>query len=134
MRLQVVMTEAEHGEIRAVAERHRMNVSEWVRTVLRDAREREVRAGAPAVRESGASYGAAPPFPGRVRLEVDVKRDLIEAVQERYHLPTPRAAVEYALSRAAVQPMSKEEALAMQGKGWEGDLHALRPADTGEPL
>lgn len=128
------MTETEHGETRAVAERHRMNVSEWVRAVLRDAREREVRAGALEARESRASYGGATPFPGRVRIEIDVKRDLIEAVQERYHLPTPRAAVEYALSRAAVQPMSKEEALAMQGTGWEGDLHALRPADAVESL
>ncbi len=132
MRLQVVMGEGEYGEIRAAAERRRMNVSEWVRVVLRDARERDARAKAPAVREGRPPYGEArTPFPGRVRIELDVKEDLIEAVRERYHLSSPRAAVEYALARAAVRPMSKDEALAMQGAGWEGNLDTLRSGDPG---
>ena len=132
-RLQVVMGEGEYGEIRAAAERRRMNVSEWVRVVLRDARERDARAKAPTVREGRPPYGAgSTPFPGRVRIELDVKEDLLEAVRERYHLPSLRAAVEYALARAAVRPMSKEEALAMQGVGWEGDLEALRSGDAGD--
>lgn len=127
------MSEGEYAEIRAAAERRRMNVSEWVRAVLRDARERDARGKAPIVREGRPPYGAGPAsFPGRVRIELDVKEDLLEAVRERYHLPTLRAAVEYALARAAVRPMSKEEALAMQGVGWEGDLETLRSGDAGD--
>jgi Arc/MetJ family transcription regulator len=133
MRLQVVMSEEEYGEIRAAAQRRRLNVSEWVRSVLRAARERDARAAPPAVRESGPDYGAGrTPGAERVRLEVDVREDLIDAVLERYHLSSARAAVEYALSRAAVRPMSKDEALSMEGAGWEGDLDALRSGDPGK--
>jgi Arc/MetJ family transcription regulator len=45
----------------------------------------------------------------------------------RCGLPTKRAAVDYALRRLDIEPMSKEEALAMEGKGWwEGDLAEMR--------
>jgi Arc/MetJ family transcription regulator len=131
MRLQVVMSEEEYAEIRAAAERRRLNVSEWVRAALRDARDQEVRDGARAVREGRPRYGGATLTP-RVRIELDVKGDLLEAVRERYHLPSARAAVEYALARAAVRPMSKEEALSMEGAGWAGDLDALRSGDPGD--
>lgn len=40
-RLQVVLDDAEYGEIRRIARRHRMNVSEWVRQALRRARRSE---------------------------------------------------------------------------------------------
>lgn len=40
-RLQVVLDEAELKEIRRAAARHRMTVSEWVRTVLREGRQAE---------------------------------------------------------------------------------------------
>ncbi len=69
----------------------------------------------------------------RVRIEVDVKEELLEAVRERYHLTSPRAAIEFALRRAAVRPMSKEEALAMEGVGWDGNLDAMRSGDPGAP-
>jgi len=140
-RLQVVMSQKELDEIRAAAERHRVTVSEWVRIVLREERERTVRGRSAAVlRERGRPYGDAPaasPVDApagptrRVRIEVDVKEELLEAVRERYHLTSRRAAVEFALRRAAVRPMSKEEALAMQGVGWDGDLGAMRSGDPG---
>ena len=108
-------------------------MSEWVRSVLRDARERDARASTLAVRESQPLYGEGrPTFPGRVRIELDLKEDLLEAVRKRYDLSSPRAAVEYALARAAVRPTTKEEALSMQGVGWEGDLDALRSGDPGD--
>lgn len=66
---------------------------------------------------------------GRVRVELDLKEGLLDAVRTRYHLPTDRAAVEYALRRAAVTPMSQEEVLEMEGVGWDGDLDALRSGD-----
>jgi Arc/MetJ family transcription regulator len=132
-RLQVVMSEEEYDDIKSAAERRRLNVSEWVRWVLREARDRDARTGPFAVHERQPPYGEVPPGPpGRMRIEVDVREDLIEAVLDRYHLSSARAAVEYALSRAAVRPMSKDEALSMEGAGWEGDLDALRSGDSGE--
>jgi len=136
-RLQVILDEAELQEIRAAAERRRMNVSEWVRLVLREerARERTGRTSAPAVRESVGVYrGAADSPRSRVRVEIEVKESLLDAVQERYRLPTRRAVVEFALRRVAVVPMSKAEALAMQGDGWDGDLGAIRSGDDPEAL
>ena len=135
-RLQVVMSQKELDEIRAAAERQLLTVSEWVRLVLREERERAVRGGSTAVRDRGRPYGYAPAdAPAgptrRVRVELDVKEELLEAVRERYHLTSRRAAVEFALRRAAVRPMSKEEALAMEGVGWDGDLGAMRSGDPG---
>jgi Arc/MetJ family transcription regulator len=133
-RLQIVMSSKELDEIRTAAERRRMTVSAWVRLVLREERGRTARGHLAVVRERGGAYGKEPAGPTpRVRLEVDVKEDLLEAVRERYHLSSQRATVEFALRRAAVRPMSKEEALAMEGVGWDGDLGAMRSGDPGEP-
>ena len=63
----------------------------------------------------------------------ELEEELLEAVRERYHLTSRRAAVEFALRRAAVRPMSKEEALGMEGVGWDGDLGAMRSGDPGAP-
>jgi Arc/MetJ family transcription regulator len=140
-RLQVVMSDVELGEIRAAADRRRMNVSEWVRMVLREERDREMRGRSSLVAEPRGTYGEPPASLGtgasgsspapRTRVEVDVKEELLDAVRERYRLPNRRAAIEFALRRVAVQPMSKEEALAMQGVGWEGDVERTRSADPG---
>ncbi len=128
------MSKRELDEIRTTAERHHMTVSAWVRLVLREERERALRGRSTAVRESGPPYGDATAGPTRrIRLEVDVKEELLEAVRERYHLTSQRAAVEFALRRAAVRPMSKEEALSMEGAGWDGDLGAMRSGDPGHP-
>jgi Arc/MetJ family transcription regulator len=48
----------------------------------------------------------------------------------RYRLPSRRAAVELALRRLAGEPMSRDEALAMEGTGWSGDLAELRAPDA----
>lgn len=125
------MSDEEHEEIRQAADRARMTVSEWVRRVLRDARERPTH-GPGAVREAPPAYGAPPSgLSGRVHVEMDLKEDLLEAVRQRYRQPTWRAAVEYALRRAAVSPLTRDEALAMRGAGWEGDLDAMRDGDPG---
>ncbi len=130
-RLQVVLSESELDEIRAAAERRHSSVSEWVRSVLRAERERDRKGRSSSVREpAAADPGALGSDPGRVRVELDLREDLLVAVQDRFHLSTARAAVEFALRRAAVSPMSKDEALAMQGVGWEGDLDALRAGDS----
>ena len=44
----------------------------------------------------------------------------------RYGLTSKRAAVDLALRRMAGEPLSKGEALALEGSGWEGDLEEMR--------
>jgi Arc/MetJ family transcription regulator len=65
---------------------------------------------------------------GRTNIEID--DELIERVMSRYRLPSKRAAVELALRRLAGEPMSRDEALAMEGTGWSGDLDELRSPDA----
>ena len=129
------MTTEELDEIRAAADRDRASVSSWVRRVLREERERERTGRARTVREEGPAYSGTPGSPAsRVRIELDLKEDLIVAVQDRYRLTSRRAAVEFALRRVAVTPMSKDEVLAMQGVGWDGDLDETRSGDPGAIL
>lgn len=66
------------------------------------------------------------------RPNIDIDEELLRRVMRRYHLGTKREAVHFALTRVAGDPMSREEALAMEGTGWEGDLDALR-GDRIEP-
>lgn len=61
---------------------------------------------------------------GRTNIEIDAQ--LIARVMRRYGLPTKRAAVDLALRQLDLDPMTREEALAMRGTGWEGDLAELR--------
>ena len=44
----------------------------------------------------------------------------------RYGLTTKRAAVDLALRRLDLEPMGRDDALAMRGTGWEADLEQLR--------
>lgn len=63
------------------------------------------------------------------RTNIEIDEDLIQRVMRRYDLPTKRAAVDFALRRVDVVPLSLEEALAMQGTGWEGELDEARRSD-----
>ncbi len=60
------------------------------------------------------------------RTNVDVDDALVERVMRRYGLRTKRAAIDLALRRLDLEPMSREEALALRGRGWPGDLDDLR--------
>jgi Arc/MetJ family transcription regulator len=60
------------------------------------------------------------------RTNIDIDEALIERVMKRTGAKTKRAAVELALRRLDLDPMTREEALAMEGSGWEGDLDAVR--------
>jgi len=64
---------------------------------------------------------------GRTNIEID--DELVGRVMRRYRLPSKRAAVDVALRRPVGEPMSRDEALAMEGAGWTGDLDALREPD-----
>jgi Arc/MetJ family transcription regulator len=66
------------------------------------------------------------------RTNIDIDDEACQRVMEQYHLKTKRDAVNYALRRLAVVPMTVEEALAMEGSGWEGDLDEMRQSRVPE--
>lgn len=59
------------------------------------------------------------------RTNIDIDEAACHAVMQRYGLKTKREAVNFAL-RQMGRVATLEEALAMQGTGWEGDLDAMR--------
>ncbi len=61
---------------------------------------------------------------GRTNLYLD--EDLIAEAMRRYGLSSKRAAVDFALRRLVGDAMTRDEALAMQGSGWDADLEELR--------
>jgi len=64
------------------------------------------------------------------RTNIDIDEDLIRRAMDRYGLRTKREAVDLALRRlVGGEPLGLEEALAMRGSGWEGELAELRAAD-----
>jgi Arc/MetJ family transcription regulator len=66
------------------------------------------------------------------RTNIDIDEELIQRVMDRHGLKTKRDAVDFALRQLDEEPMSLDEALAMEGSGWEGDLaqmRASRPLD-----
>lgn len=60
------------------------------------------------------------------RTNIDLDDEAVEAVMRRYHLGTKREAVNFALRQLAAEPMPLDEALALRGSGWGGDLDAMR--------
>jgi Arc/MetJ family transcription regulator len=63
------------------------------------------------------------------RTNVDIDDRLIETAMRRYGVPTKREAVDLALRRLVGEPMTRDEALAMEGRGWNADLDEIRHAD-----
>jgi Arc/MetJ family transcription regulator len=65
------------------------------------------------------------------RTNIDLNEELVERAMRTYRLPTKRAAVDYALQRlVGERGMSREEALALEGRGWGGDLEEMRAPDS----
>jgi len=64
------------------------------------------------------------------RTNIDVDDEACRAVMQRYHLSTKREAVNLALRLVAAEALSVDEARALRGSGWEGDLEALRTGRT----
>lgn len=60
------------------------------------------------------------------RTNIDIDEALVSEAMQRYRLSSKRAAVDLALRRLLGSPMTKDEALAMEGSGWEGNLDELR--------
>lgn len=65
-----------------------------------------------------------------VRTNVDIDDRACAEVMRRYQLATKREAINLALRTLAAEALSIEEARALRGAGWEGDLDALRSSRT----
>jgi Arc/MetJ family transcription regulator len=63
------------------------------------------------------------------RTNIDIDDELVERAMRIYRLPSKREAVDLALRRLVGDPMSRDEALTMEGRGWGGDLAEMRTAD-----
>lgn len=60
------------------------------------------------------------------RTNVDIDDQACAEVMRRYRLATKREAINYALRSLAAEPLSLDEARALRGSGWEGDLDTMR--------
>ena len=60
------------------------------------------------------------------RTNIDIDDDACQAVMDRYHLATKRDAVNLALRLVAAEALDLDDARALRGSGWDGDLDALR--------
>lgn len=129
------MSDTDLDEVRDAARRNNVTVSAWVRRTLSNAAGLERRGGAAAVREARPDYSMIKPELLRyVTVEVRLMEEELEAVRQRYNLRDWSSAVKEAVWRQAVAPMTKEEALAMRGFGWEGDLDEMRDHDPIEMI
>jgi Arc/MetJ family transcription regulator len=64
------------------------------------------------------------------RTNIDIDDESLAWVMKRYRFRSKREAVNYALKMLRIDPMSREEMLSLQGVGWEGDLDAMRAAES----
>lgn len=64
------------------------------------------------------------------RTNIDLDDEACRVVMGRFHLDTKREAVNYALRLVAGEVMDLDQARAMRGTGWEGDLDKLRGSRT----
>jgi Arc/MetJ family transcription regulator len=63
------------------------------------------------------------------RTNIEIDDELVERAMQIYRLPSKREAVDFALRKLVGDPMTREEMLAMEGMGWEGDLDEMRSRD-----
>ena len=59
------------------------------------------------------------------RTNIDIDEVACRKVMKRYQLATMKDAVNFALNQLVDEPMTLEEALAMEGSGWIGDLDKM---------
>ena len=60
------------------------------------------------------------------RTNIEINDELVDLVMRRYRVTTKREAVDLALRELVGHPLTAEEALRLEGSGWEGNLEALR--------
>ena len=61
-----------------------------------------------------------------VRTNINIDEDACAEVMRRYQLETKHDAVNFALRTVAFEPVTLEEARALKGSGWDGDLDTMR--------
>ena len=64
------------------------------------------------------------------RTNIEIDDEVMARVQAEYGLRTKRDAVDYALRRLLVEPMSLREVRSLRGSGWSGDLDEMRDGAT----
>jgi Arc/MetJ family transcription regulator len=60
------------------------------------------------------------------RTNLDLDDDACRSVMTMYGIATKREAVNFALRLLATAPLDADEAGALRGSGWEGDLDEMR--------
>ena len=60
------------------------------------------------------------------RTNVDIDDEACAVIMRRYQLSSKREAINYALRLVAGEALDVEEARAMRGSGWDGDLDEMR--------
>jgi len=63
------------------------------------------------------------------RTNIEIDDQLVDRAMRLYGRRTKREAVDLALRRLVGEPMGPQEALAMEGTGWVGDLAEMRASD-----
>ena len=58
----------------------------------------------------------------KVRTNIEIEDDHVQAIMHRYHLRTKTEAVDLALRNLAAEPMTRDEALAMRGSHSIGEV------------
>lgn len=64
------------------------------------------------------------------RTNIDIDDDACATVMDRYHLASKRDAVNYALRLVASEALTLDDARALRGSGWDGDLDEMRASRT----
>ena len=60
------------------------------------------------------------------RTNIDIDDRVVAEVMARYRITTKREAVNFALRMVAAESLSLDEARALRGTGWDGDLETMR--------
>ncbi|MCC5950313.1 MAG: type II toxin-antitoxin system VapB family antitoxin [Nitriliruptoraceae bacterium] len=67
------------------------------------------------------------------RTNIDLDDDVVKAAMQLYGTKSKKETVDLALRRLVGARLSVDEAIALEGSGWEGDLDRMRadaPPDT----
>ncbi len=65
------------------------------------------------------------------RTNIDIDDAACQAIIDRYHFPSKRDAVNFALRRLAAEPLDVGDARSLRGSGWHAALDELRAGRTG---
>lgn len=99
--------------------------------VVRTCRLRQKRWAAPTLGVRAGNSGVSMVYSWcMARTNIDIDEDACREVMDRYDLATKREAVNLALRRLAGEALSLDDARALRGSGWDGDLEELRTTRT----